>query len=135
MISNSLNFETDNSKFYDDQDEIPTMQMQGNLIPFNNKENFKPNLEIDIVNEFYDSHNYFDCITNLKIEETFFEFDYNEKSIKFKNREELAAFVSDKVEYIEPYYILNIPQKTHCIQIKMRNIESVCDYLLKFYQK
>jgi hypothetical protein len=133
MISNILKFETDNSKFYDDQDEIITSM--GNSIPFNNKKNSKPNLEIDIANEFSDSYDCFDSFANLDIKTTFFQFEYYEKIIKFKNREELAVFVNDNIEYDEPYYVFNIPKKTHCIQIKMRNIESVCDYLLKFYQK
>ncbi len=127
MISNILNFETDNTKFYDEQDEITTALE--NSIPFkDNKKNSKPNLQLDITNDF-------DCFSSLNLESAFFQFNYNGNIVKFKNREELAAFVNDKVEYNEPYYVFNIPKKTHCVQIKMRNLESVCDYLLKFYQK
>ncbi len=127
MISNILNFETDNTKFYDEQDEITTAL--GNSIPFkDNKKKSKPDLQLDISNDF-------DSFSNLNFECPFFEFDYNGNTVKFKNREELAAFVNDQVEYNEPYYVFNIPKKTHCVQIKMRNLESVCDYLLKFYQK
>ncbi len=134
MISNILNFEIDNTKFYDDQDEIITAQ--GHSIPFNNKEEkSKPNLEIDTTNEFFDSYDSFDSFANLDIKDPFFQFEYYDTTFNFKNKKELVVFVNENVEYNEPYYILNIPKKTHCVQIKMRNIESVCDYLLKFYQK
>ncbi len=127
MISNILNFETDNSKFYDEQDEIITAL--GNTIPFkDNKKNSKPDLKLDITNDF-------DSFSSLNLETPFFQFDYDGNTVKFKNREELAAFVNDKVEFNEPYYVFNIPKKTHSIQVKMRNLESVRNYLLKFLQK
>lgn len=124
MISNILNFETDNSKFYDDQeDEI--LEVLGNTKPFDKKVKKQK-----IINLNFDEPPSYDEI----IETVYYQLEYNNNIIKFANRNELASFVNEKTEYNEPYYILNIPKKSHCVEVKMRNLESICEYLIKFHK-
>ena len=133
MISQILNFETDNSKFYDEQDEI--LDALGNTKPINfnkqksNNSTLKLNIEMNDVEKSFDSF-----LDSPIIESQFCQIEYGGHILKFDNRTVLSDFINDNVEYNEPYYIFNIPKKTHCVVVKMRNIESICDYLIKFHQ-
>ncbi len=113
-ISQMLNFETDSSKF--DTDEID--QEINNL--FNSSNKFNSFDENENANE------------NDSDEKPFYQMDYNNQIINFKTQNDLASFISNKSKYIDPFYVFHIPKPTHVITVKMRSIELIIGYLLKY---
>lgn len=133
MTLNILNFEIDNLKFYDEHDDI--LESLGNIKPFNNtKQNKKSDLNLVI--EMNNLENSFDDFSHSPIEKLpYCQLEYNGETLKFSNQEVFEIFITNNVNYIEPYYIFNIQKKTHVVVVKMRNIESICEYLIKFHHK
>jgi len=128
MSSNSLLFETDNSKFYDEIEEVT--EALGNTKPFDTTNTYG-NYGFNFLN-----CNYVDTESECSEigENIYLQIEYGQQTITFANRTELAEFINERVEYTDPYYIFTIPKKTHCVVVKMRNIESICEYLIKFHQ-
>lgn len=109
-ISQILNFEIDSSKF--DTDEID--QEIDNLFNSSNK------------------FNSFDENENNSDEKPFYQMEYNNQVINFRTQNDLTSFISNKSEYIDPFYVFHIPKPTHVITVKMRSIELIIGYLLKY---
>lgn len=131
MNSDGLLFETDNSKFYDELEEITET--------LGNTKSFGTNIGNYTSNNY--GLNFIDCTyvdteseCSEKGENIYLQIEYGQQIITFANRTELAEFINERVEYTDPYYIFIIPKKTYCVVVKMRNIESICEYLIKFHQ-
>lgn len=134
MTLNILNFEIDNLKFYDEYDDI--LESLGNIKPFDNTEQNKKKSDLKLTIEMNNLENSFDDFSHSPIEKLpYCQIDYNGETLKFLNQEVFETFIINNVKYIEPYYIFNIPKKTHIVVIKMRNIKSICEYLIKFHHK
>ena len=116
-ITNFLKFELDASKFDEEQDEI--YEALGNSVGFDmiQQKTHDNSLAIDIKEEKY-----------------FYQLNFNNQIISFANENELENFVKNNVEYIEPYYILNIGKFNHMVSIKMRSLDLIIKYLIKFHK-
>ncbi len=111
-ISQILNFETDSSKF--DTDEI--------------------NQEIDNLFNSSNKFNSFDENENNSDEKPFYQMEYSNQVINFRTQNELASFISNKSEYVDPFYVFPIPKPTYVVTVKMRSIELIIGYLLKYHK-
>jgi hypothetical protein len=117
-----LKFDTDSKKFdSDNYDDMYDDFSQKVNIDFT----FNYNLdEMEICDDI--------IITSEIIEKPFGQFYYNNNIIKFKNKEEIEQFVSSYVKKDDVYYLLDIPQKNHIITVKMRSLEAIVEYIIKY---
>lgn len=134
-ITNTLEFETDNKKFEEDQDEL--IEELDNVNPFviNPLENQNLNFDYSLY-DTYDENNGF-IISELEEteEETepYYTLKFNSEKINFKDNQELYLFVNENSQFSDPYYIFNIPKDDNFVIVKMRNIDSIVKYLLNFH--
>ena len=99
-----------------------------------------PNTNPDDINSSIDFGFYCSSSESYDSDESYYDpylikLDYENKIYTFRNKTKLSEFILSNGKFEEPYWIFTLKQSNSVIEIKMRDIESIVQYLIKFQNK